>query len=207
MRESSCASQPRRSVFRPEAPFVAGAPSLTTSAAELQSVLARFKSDPPALVQILRECQAMQGWLPRDSVRLMAEALGLSLAHVEGVAGFYRFFHTQPVGVYRVLCSDNVTDRLLGAEALMADLCRRLGVAPGRLGGDALVSVDKTSCTGLCDQGPALLINHHQVVTRLDSARVAQMPARRVPLSAGVAARRAAAPARCAPAGWQHPRA
>ena len=150
-------------------------PLPSPAAAELQSVLARQGSDPHALVQILREYQAVQGWLPRDSLRLIAEALGLSLAHVEGVAGFYRFFHTQPVGVYRVLFSDNVTDRLLGSEALMADLCRHLGVAPGRLGDDAVVSVDKTSCTGLCDQGPALLINHHQVVTRLDSARVAQM--------------------------------
>ena len=91
------------------------------------------------------------------------------------MAGFYRFFHTRPVGAYRVLFSDNVTDRMLGSEALMADLCRRLGVAPGQLGEDGLVSVDRTSCTGLCDQGPALLINHHQVITRLDAARVAQM--------------------------------
>jgi [NiFe] hydrogenase diaphorase moiety large subunit len=150
-------------------------PPSPAAAVELQSVLARQGSDPHALVQILREYQAVQGWLPRDSLRLVAEALGLTLAHVEGVAGFYRFFHTQPVGVYRVLFSDNVTDRLLGSEALMADLCRRLGVVPGRLGDDALVSVDKTSCTGMCDQGPALLINHHQVVTRLDAARVAHM--------------------------------
>jgi [NiFe] hydrogenase diaphorase moiety large subunit len=94
---------------------------------------------------------------------------------VEGVAGFYRFFHTQPAGAYRVLFSDNVTDRMLGSQALMADLCRRLGVAPGRVGADGLVSVDGTSCTGLCDQGPALLVNHHHVITRLDAERVAQL--------------------------------
>lgn len=150
-------------------------PPPSAPALALQSVLTRQGRDPHALVQILRELQAAQGWLPRDSLSQVATALGLTLAQVEGVAGFYRFFHTQPVGAYRVLFSDNVTDRLLGSEALMADLCRRLGVAPGRLGVDSLVSVDKTSCTGLCDQGPALLINHHQVVTRLDAARVAQL--------------------------------
>ncbi len=136
---------------------------------------------------MLRERQAAHGWLPRSILSELATTLGLTLAHVEGVAGFYRFFHTRPVGVYRVLFSDNVTDRLLGSEALMTDLCRRLGVAPGRLAPDGLVSVDKTSCTGLCDQGPALLINHHRVVTRLDATRVAQMAElihNRVPLSA-----------------------
>ena len=138
-------------------------------------LLAQHGHDPHALVQILRELQASHGWLPRPALAQVAAGLGLTLAQVQGVAGFYRFFHTQPVGEYRILFSDNVTDRLLGSQALMADLCRRLGVAPGRVGEDGLVSVDTTSCTGLGDQGPALLVNHHQVITRLDAARVAQM--------------------------------
>jgi [NiFe] hydrogenase diaphorase moiety large subunit len=142
---------------------------------DLPAVLARYGRDPHALVQILREVQTAQGWLSRPTLQQIAAELGLTLAHVEGVVGFYRFFHTEPVGAYRILFSDNVTDRMGGSEALMADLCRRLGVAPGKVGADGLVSVDTTSCTGLCDQGPALLINHHQVVTRLDASRVAKM--------------------------------
>ncbi len=149
--------------------------SLPATTPDVPALLARHASDPHALVQMLRELQAAAGWLPRTSLQQLAAGLDLSLAQVQGVADFYRFFHTRPAGDYRVLFSDNVTDRMLGSEALMADLCRRLGVVPGRLGADALVSVDRTSCTGLCDQGPALLINHHQVVTRLDAARVAQM--------------------------------
>ena len=162
------------------------APSLAALRPDLQPVLARYGNDPHALVQILRELQAQHGWLPRESLGQLALALGLTPAHVEGVVGFYRFFHTRPVGMYRVLFSDNVTDRMQGSEALMADLCRRLGVAPGKLGADGLVSVEKTSCTGLCDQGPALLINHHQVVTHLDATRVghiAELIRTRVPVA------------------------
>jgi [NiFe] hydrogenase diaphorase moiety large subunit len=149
------------------------AASSALAAADLQAVLHRHGADAHALVQILRELQALQGWLPLASLQQVAHTLGLSLAHVQGVAGFYRFFHTRPVGAYRILFSDNVTDRMLGSEALLADLCRRLGVAPGRVGEDGLVSVDRSSCTGLCDQGPALLVNHHQVITRLDAGRIA----------------------------------
>ncbi|OHC72651.1 MAG: NADP oxidoreductase [Rhodoferax sp. RIFCSPLOWO2_12_FULL_60_11] len=145
------------------------------AAPALQRLLARYPSDPHALLQILRELQALQGWLAPDALGQVASALGLTLAQVQGVAGFYRFLHTRPVGAYRVLFSDNVTDRLLGSEALLADLCQRLGVVPGQLSADGQVSVERTSCTGLCDQGPALLINHHQVLTRLDAARVAHM--------------------------------
>ena len=154
----------------PQPPSVPGRAAPDTGA-----LLARHAHDPHALVQILCELQAQHGWLPRHALADLATGLGLTLAQVQGVAGFYRFLHTQPVGEYRILFSDNVTDRLLGSEALMADLCRRLGVAPGRVGQDGLVSVDRCSCTGLGDQGPALLVNYHQVVTRLDAERVTQL--------------------------------
>ena len=140
-----------------------------------EAVLDQRPREPLALVQVLRELQARLGWLPRAALLHVAHALGVTLAQVEGVAGFYRFLHLRPVGRYRVLFSDNVTDRMLSSEALMADLCRRLGVAPGQTSQDGLASIDKTSCTGLCDQGPALLVNHHQVVTQLDARRVALM--------------------------------
>jgi len=141
----------------------------------IESLVSRYACDPHALVQILREAQARHTWLPRDMLSFVASTLGLTLAHVEGVATFYRFFHTQPVGEYRVLFSDNITDRMQGNAALLADLCQRLGVEPGQMRADGRVSVDFCSCTGLCDQGPSLLINHHQVVTRLDAERVARI--------------------------------
>ncbi len=134
-----------------------------------------FPRHPNSLVQLLREAQEQHGWLPRPLLADLARELGLSLAQVEGVASFYRFFHLRPVGHWRVLFSDNITDRLLGSEALMADLCERLRVRPGELRADGRVSVATTSCTGLCDQGPALLINHHHVITRLDARRVARI--------------------------------
>jgi len=134
-----------------------------------------YPRQPNSLVQLLREAQAKHGWLPRPLLARLAGELGLSLAHVEGVASFYRFFHLQPVGRYRLLFSDNITDRMLGNQALMADLCARLGVQPGVMRSDGRVSVATASCTGLGDQGPALLVNHHQVVTRLDAQRVARI--------------------------------
>jgi [NiFe] hydrogenase diaphorase moiety large subunit len=171
---------------------VATAHGLLSKPAEIQneaieSLVSRYACDPHALVQILREAQAQHTWLPRDMLSYVASALGLTLAHVEGVATFYRFFHTQPVGEYRILFSDNITDRMQGNAALMADLCQRLGVEPGRMRADARVSVDFCSCTGLCDQGPSLLINHHKVVTRLDAERVgaiADLIESRVPVAA-----------------------
>lgn len=141
----------------------------------IDALLQRHQYAPHRLVQVLRELQSQVHWLSRPHLEAVARGLKLPLAHVEGVAGFYRFFHLQPVGQVRVLFSDNITDRMLGSEALMQDLCKRLGVAPNVMRADGRVSVAATSCTGLCDQGPAALVNHHHVLTRLTPERIAQM--------------------------------
>lgn len=147
-------------------------PAPSWSPACVDAVLQRHGARTTLLVQILREVQADIGWLPRPVLRQVAAAVGLTPAIVEGVAGFYRFFHLRPVGRVHLLFSDNVTDRMLGSRALAERLCGRLGLRPGNVAPDGSVSVGFASCTGLGDQGPAVLVNQHQVLTRLDAARV-----------------------------------
>ena len=147
-------------------------------AAVLPQVLAGWPAVPASLLQVLIALQAAAGWLPRPALAAVARALGTTPAEAEGVAGFYRFLHLAPVGRFRLLFADNITDRFAGSEALLADLCGRLGVRPGEVRADGRVSLERTSCTGLGDQGPALLVNHDQVVTRLDAARIAAIAER-----------------------------
>ena len=142
--------------------------------AELQPILDRYGHNRHYLVQVLREIQDLQGWLQPEILTEVAAALGLPRARVEGVAGFYSFFYTQPAGRFRILWSDNITDRMLGAPALMEQMCRSLWVERGKTSEDGLVSVDATSCTGMCDQGPAILVNGW-AVTRMTEARVEQI--------------------------------
>jgi [NiFe] hydrogenase diaphorase moiety large subunit len=139
--------------------------------AAIEAVLARHGHDAVRLMQILREVQEDLTWLSPAVLTAIADGTKLPRARVEGVAGFYHFFHTEPLGRYRVLWSDNITDRMLGSSDLMARMCKKLWLKPGQVSEDGLVSVDTTSCTGLCDQGPALLVNYRPI-TRMTPERV-----------------------------------
>lgn len=140
----------------------------------VDAVLARNLDNPTRLIQILREVQEALGWLSPEVLALVARGVRQPLARVKGVAGFYSFFHTKPMGRYRVLWSDNITDRMLGSTQLMDEMCKKLWLEPGRVSEDGLTSVDRTSCTGMCDQGPAILVNY-RAITRLNSQRVTQV--------------------------------
>lgn len=137
----------------------------------LQPIIDRHGGDPGQLLQILLAVQEVLAYLPAAALTAIARALKLPRARVEGVAGFYSFLHLAPVGRYRVLFSDNITDRMLGSAELMDRLCNRLWIERGKVSEEGLVSVDTTSCTGMCDQGPALLVNG-RALTRLSAERI-----------------------------------
>ncbi len=137
----------------------------------LTPILERHGRDASRLLQVLREVQDACHSIPSEAIDRIAAHFGVPRVNVEGVAGFYSFLSTRPVGEYRLLFSGNVTDQMLGKDELMQYLCNKLWVEPGKMSEDGLVSVDSTSCTGMCDQGPAALVNGWPL-TNLDRNRL-----------------------------------
>jgi len=151
----------------------------------IDTILGRYRSDPVNLMQILRETQEAFGYISPDAVSYLTHKLQVPRTQVEGVAGFYSFFYLQPPGKFRILFSDNITDRMSGNMDLLDRLCGQLWIERGKVSEDGLVSVDTTSCTGMGDQGPAMLVNNI-AVTRLTEQRVdeiAQLVRQETPLS------------------------
>ncbi|MHB9119414.1 MAG: NAD(P)H-dependent oxidoreductase subunit E [Burkholderiales bacterium] len=152
----------------------------------VEAVAQRYRNDPSKLVQILREVQDALRHIPEPAVDLIAAQLRLPRAKVAGVRSFYTFFHDAPRGEYEILFSDNITDRYLGKQDLLAHLCKKLWLEPDKVSEDGLVTVGSTSCTGMSDQGPAALVNGYPL-TQLSLQRVdaiAELIGARAPLSA-----------------------
>jgi [NiFe] hydrogenase diaphorase moiety large subunit len=140
----------------------------------LAPILGSHGYDASKLLQILREMQECFGYIPAETVTYLAKQLNIPRVRIESVTSFYSFLHLKPHGAYRVLFSDNITDRMLGNADLMQQMCQQLWVEPGKVSEDGLVYIDTTSCTGMCDQGPALLVNG-RAITRLSHQRVQEI--------------------------------
>ena len=127
---------------------------------------------PTQLLQVLRATQESLGYLPPAALERVAAALGVSIARVRGVVAFYSFLHAEPPGEYRLLFSDNVTDRMRGSEERLREVSQRLWVEPGKVSEDGLVGLGRTSSVGLDDHAPGLLVNGRPVGD-VDAARAA----------------------------------
>lgn len=137
-------------------------------------LLTRYPQGPRALLQLLRQVQQTYSCVPAAAVAAIARGWSIPLTAVRSVVGFYHFLSVEPRGDYTLYISDSPTDRMLGNEAVIAALCQALGVAEGQTRADGRVSLRRTSCTGLCDQGPAGLVNGWPL-TRLTPERAGQI--------------------------------
>ena len=126
------------------------------------------------LLRILHAIQGRYHYIPEPAIEQLAAILNIARTQIIGVIEFYSFFHLTARGRYELLISDSITDHLLGKHALTDYLSEKLQLALGEVRADGVVSLDNTSCTGLCDQGPAGLVNG-LALPRLDRARIDQI--------------------------------
>ena len=113
-----------------------------------------------------------------QAMQQVATEFNLPLSQVASVVAFYSFFYTQPCGRFHILFSNCTSCGYLADEQnLMQMLCQQLQVTPGRTRPDGLVSIDETSCIGMCDQGASLLVNG-MPLTRLNADRITRIAQR-----------------------------
>jgi [NiFe] hydrogenase diaphorase moiety large subunit len=140
----------------------------------IQDLVETSRYQTTHLLHILREIQSRYHYIPKAAIEQIAELLNIPRTQIISVVEFYSFFHMTPRGKYELLISDSITDHMLGKKSLIDYLSEKLHVPVGEVRQDGLVSLDNTSCTGMCDQGPAGLVNGYPL-TRLDRPRIDQI--------------------------------
>jgi formate dehydrogenase subunit gamma len=130
------------------------------SLATVERIIEQRRSLPGALLPVLHEIQDALGFIPPESVPLIAQALNLSRAEVHGVISYYAHFRQTPPGrhVVRVCCAEAC--QAVGGEALAEHARTRL------TGSD--ITLEPVYCLGLCACGPSLQVDEttlHALVT------------------------------------------
>ena len=127
------------------------------------------------LLQHLISIQHHDSWVSPEAIDGLSDHLQVPTHQIGAVIDFYTFLHrSAPRGQFDIYLSNNITDQMAGNQALMRRLCDGLMITPGVTRSDGRVTVAYSSCTGMCDQGPAMLVNG-LAVTRLTPERIDQI--------------------------------
>ena len=128
--------------------------------AEIEKVAKQYPESRSAVLPALRLAQEEYGWLSREALEQVGEALGLTPAYCMSIASFYDMFHLEPVGTHTVEVCTNVCCGLVNAQAVLEAFERELGVAPGETTGDGAITLRAVECLGGCATPTIVAIDH-----------------------------------------------
>jgi len=132
----------------------------STTQPTVQDIIAALKDKPGALLPILHGIQDAMGYIPSDSVPVIAKALNLSRAEVHGVISFYHYFRETPPGKHTLHLCRAESCQAMGAGKLEAHVKTKLGIDFHETTTDGQFSLEPVYCLGNCACSPAMQIGH-----------------------------------------------
>jgi NADH-quinone oxidoreductase subunit E len=121
-------------------------------------MMGQKQSKREALLGMIKEKQATSGYVSKGAMEKVSDALGVTLGEVYGVATFYSFLSTWPLGRHVIRICKSVPCCMKDAERLIEWIGKELGIGPGETTPDGRFTLTLTNCIGACDQAPAMLI-------------------------------------------------
>ena len=128
-------------------------------AASVRAVIDAMKDKPGALLPVLHGVQAALGYVPKDAVPIVAQALNLSRAEVHGVVSLYHWYRSEKPGAHVIHLCRAESCQAMGAVALEAHAKATLGIDFHGTTADRRFTLEPVYCLGNCALSPALMID------------------------------------------------
>ncbi|MEI1250050.1 formate dehydrogenase subunit gamma [Rhizobium aouanii] len=145
-------------------------------AARTRAIVADLRFLEGPLLPILHEVQQEFGYVPQESMPVIAEELNLSRAEVHGVVTFYHDYRDHPAGRHVLKLCRAEACQSMGGDALAERVKALLGIDFHQTTLDGGVTLEPVYCLGLCACAPAAMLDG-EVYGRVDDQTAAELVA------------------------------
>jgi NADH-quinone oxidoreductase E subunit len=126
---------------------------------EIEKYAKNYGRERSSLLPILQDIQREHRYISKFAQQEVARLLDIHPVEVYSVVTFYSFLNTEPKGRNIVRLCQTITCDLSGKEKVAEAIERELGISFGETTKDNKITLEYANCLGMCDQGPAMLIN------------------------------------------------
>ena len=131
---------------------------LKVSEAAIEAVN-KHKNEAGAVMTCLHKIQDACGYISEDNQKYLSRELGVSLAEIYGIITFYNRFSLVPKGKYNIQVCLGTACYVKGADNLLSELKKKLGINEGETTKDGLFSLEGVRCVGACGLAPVVAVN------------------------------------------------
>ncbi len=133
---------------------------------QISELAKAHKNDPEALLAVLTDVQEQRNQLAQAAIADIGYALHTPPAYAYGVASFYSMLNLGEKAENAIRVCDGPVCWLCGSDDARQAVDREFDGKPDW-------KVGRTSCLGLCDRAPAMLVNEQQASNHTSLARAA----------------------------------
>jgi bidirectional [NiFe] hydrogenase diaphorase subunit len=126
---------------------------------KVYGIMHKHRFRPDALIEVLHTVEDAFGYLPLEVMAFVAHELRVPPSRVYGVATFYHFFSLKPKGEHNCLVCTGTACHVRGAQGLLAQIERHLGLRPGETSPDGKLGLQTARCLGCCGLAPAAVLD------------------------------------------------
>ena len=137
----------------------------------IKDVCKSFGNKPGEVINVLHKVQGEFGYLPAEVQELVAKELSIPVSRVYGIVSFYSFFTMTPKGEHPISVCLGTACYVRGAEKVLDELKRQLGIGVGEVTPDGKFSLNCLRCVGACGLAPVIEVGE-KVYGRMTPDRV-----------------------------------
>jgi len=111
------------------------------------------------LLPILHAIQDEFGYVPDESLPVIADALNISNAETYGVVSFYHDYRRAPAGRHVIKVCQAEACQSMGSDRVARRIQELLGIGLHETTPDGRVTLEPVYCLGLCSCAPAAMVD------------------------------------------------
>ncbi len=125
----------------------------------IDQIIDNHQGEASSLIQVLREIQSENHWLPKEVLERVSEKLQVSLTRIQHIATFYKAFSLVPKGRHEIHICMGTACHVRGATRVLDTVQDLTGIKPGETDLDLKFSLETVNCLGCCALGPVVEVD------------------------------------------------
>ncbi len=135
-------------------------------AKSIERIVDEYGNERENLLSVLNAVNREFGAINGEALVEISRIMDVSIAEIHGVGSFYSFVNMDDAPKNTIRVCQSMSCDMAGKNRIVELFESELGIKFGEVTKDKMFKLEFTNCMGMCDKGPAVMVNQ-DVYTRV----------------------------------------
>ena len=127
---------------------------------KLEKIFQKYENQKGNLIPIMQNIQEIEGFLSKESIKLIAKKTGISVAEIYGVATFYSLFRLKPQGKHIIRVCQGTACHVGNSKDILRAVREKLNLnETDETTAYNEFTIMEVACLGCCSLAPVIMID------------------------------------------------